>query len=242
MTRTFQIDPSLAVMWEFIRGDMRPTDFEQWVYSQPDLEERLGKALYLDTLSADYSSKRAVFDIRRSLEVYARDASDLRCECITLPDLADVGMGEHIPVFRTLEQRARRGDPFWWLSEYQCTECEQWWLVASEERQNDVFFLRRLSPQEAERIVKEDRWPSDFDSFERLLRLGLERGHRVRFMDPLNSRSLWWTMVDLARGRPGIHVSELAELLNLDVLLVEEIARRVVREEGAAIDLEPKDR
>ena len=213
MNRTEQSNPRLEIIWKFVRGDMESADFEQWLYSEPGLEEQLGNTLYLDTISADYSCKRKVYEIRISLEVYAREASNLRCECITLPDLADVDMGEASDIaLRTFEERATRGDPFWWLAADQCSECGQWWLVAQEERQNDVFFLKRLSLEEGEKVIKEHWWPEDFDKYEKLLRLGRERGHSVRFVDSFDS-SLFWTVADLARERPGIKVSELAELL-----------------------------
>ena len=117
MNRTEQSNPRLEIIWKFVRGDMESADFEQWLYSEPGLEEQLGNTLYLDTISADYSCKRKVYEIRISLEVYAREASNLRCECITLPDLADVDMGEASDIaLRTFEERATRGDPFWWLA------------------------------------------------------------------------------------------------------------------------------
>lgn len=220
---------------------MQPAEFEQWVYAQTDLEERMGQELYLNVLSVDYADGRAVFDIRQDLKAYAGRASTLRCSCITLPDLADAGMGDEstTAVFETLEKRAERGDPFWWLSLYACSACGQWWLVAQEERQNDVFFLRRLSREEGEKILEEHGWPTEFDSYAYLLRLGMERGHSVRFVDPLDS-SLSWTAADLARERPGIHVSEMAQLLNLDLSLAEEIAKKAIREEGVEICMEPK--
>ena len=97
------------------------------------------------------------------------------------------------------------------------------------------IFLKRLSAGEGTRIVQTGQWPDDFDRFETLLRLGRERGHAVRFVEPLNS-SLWVTAADLARARPGIGVSELAELLNLDRALAEAVARKAAAEEGAVID------
>jgi hypothetical protein len=116
-----------------------------------------------------------------------------------------------------LYERVReRGEPYWWLYAAQCTSCRTPWLVAQEERQNDVFLLHRLTASELDGIVANDRWPPDFDQYETLLRLGRSAGHSVHWVDPIGDSSLEWTMADLARQRPGITVSELAELLDLD--------------------------
>ncbi|WP_306547908.1 hypothetical protein [Desulfobulbus sp.] len=137
-------------------------------------------------------------------------------------------------VFATLNEIKKRGHPYWWLSVYQCRECQQTWLVAQEERQNDVFCLYRLDTVTMEYILNNNRWIPIFDDYENLLRIGLEAGKRVRFCDPLNS-SLRWTISDLAKENPGINISEVARLLNLDIELAEEIARKVIREEDVRI-------
>lgn len=85
-----------------------------------------------------------------------------------------------------------------------------------------------------EDVLNNDRWPTIFDHYEDLLRIGVEAGKRVRFLDPLNS-SLRWTVSDLAKDRPGISIIEIAELLNLEIDLAEELARKVVREDGVNI-------
>ena len=80
-------DLIIETIWAFARGDLRPQEFEQWVYSESALEDRLGTPLYLDVLSAGYSSRMDVDDIRKVLTEYARGAKPLRCQCITLPAL-----------------------------------------------------------------------------------------------------------------------------------------------------------
>jgi hypothetical protein len=42
--------------------------------------------------------------------------------------------------------------------------------------------------------------------------LGLDAGKSLRFADLEQANSLRWTIADLAKARPGIRVSELAEL------------------------------
>lgn len=149
------------------------------------------------------------------------------CECGRINDLAVVPMGRHDEMFRTLQLVRRRGMPWWWLGACTCSACGQTWLVAQEERHNDLFILRRLDAVTARRLLGEDVWPPDFDRFETLLEIGREAGHTVRFPKAADS-PLMHTIADLARERPGIRVSELAVLLNLDPATAAELARQVV--------------
>lgn len=89
-------------------------------------------------------------------------------------------------------------------------------------------------------IEETDRWPEEFDRYERLLECGRDAGRSVRFADPLEP-SLVVTVADLARARPGIEVSDLAGLLNLEGDLAAELARRAVAQAGVTIsfDTEP---
>jgi len=111
-------------------------------------------------------------------------------------------------------------------------------LVGQEERQNDVFCLRRLDRAEAKRLMDHNIWPRDFDTYEALLRLGHDAGRAVRFADPEGAASLRWTITDLAKARPRIRASELGSLLNLDPDVVRVLAERAIRDDGVEIDLE----
>jgi hypothetical protein len=156
------------------------------------------------------------------------------CECGGLEDPAVIGMGHHEEAFRTLDQVRHRGSPWWWLLSFRCRTCGQNWLVASEERQNDVYILRRLDAATAARIAEENIWPTDFDRYETLLEIGRSAGRWARFADVADS-PLLFTITDLARERPGIRVSELASLLNLDPAVAGELARQVVETAGITI-------
>lgn len=46
------------------------------------------------------------------------------------------------------EPLKERGEPFWWLYAARCAVCATNWLVAQEERQNDVILIRRLTAVE----------------------------------------------------------------------------------------------
>ena len=226
-------DAFVANLWRFVRGDAESAEFEQWIYAHSDeLESRLGKRTAIEVLVSDFRSPEALARVTRTLREYAERVSDLECRCVTLPNVAVIDMGEESePVLATIEERRSRGEPFWWLWCGECTRCGQWWLVAQEERQNDVFCLRRLADDDATALVEHNIWPSDFDSYEALLRLGLTAGKSVRFAEPEEAKSLRWTIVDLAKARPGVRVSELAELLNLDIDMAETLAKRAVEDE-----------
>jgi hypothetical protein len=228
--------PELLPVWRFVRGDTKAEAFEQWVYASPHLEELFGATLHFAALSVDYRDRYAIHELRKQLSDWVRGREELHCQCVTLSDLAVVDMGDHTGVFATLREQASRGEPFWWLSVYRCSACGEGWLVAQEERQNDVFCLRRLNPEEIEGVVVEQRWPTDFDRYEDLLRIGMGAGRAVDFVDPLGSRSLRATIEDLARARPGIRVEELARLLHLDLDIATRLARAVVEATGVTIE------
>ena len=173
MANAEQIANCIETIWRFVRGDMPTSEFEQWVYLEPELEELLGTQLYLDVISADFSCDRQAYEIAKALKSFVQAVSDLQCQCITLADLTKVDMGDDSDlVFSTFDECARRGDPYWWLSAYRCNRCEQWWLVAQEERHYDVFILKRLSRTQRDLTVNDDLWPSDFDDCAKLPRVG----------------------------------------------------------------------
>jgi hypothetical protein len=139
----------------------------------------------------------------------------MNCKCKELPEIADVAMGEHDAVFSSFQTEIRHGKPLWWLSAFQCAACEQWWLVAADERINDVFLMRHLTKVEFRAIVEERKWPRDFNQFAEVLRVGCERGHRWVFDDP-ECPALVETVVELAREDDGIRLSRIASLLQVD--------------------------
>jgi hypothetical protein len=144
-------------------------------------------------------------------------------------------MGHHNETFRTLAEVRQRGQPWWWLSAYVCRECGQGWLVAQEERINDIFIMRKLRGEETEQLLENDRWPDDFDLFARLLEIGRRAG-RIHFFNP-ESSLLFTTTVDLAGEQPNIPLTKIASLLNLDLAAAEKLARRAIASNGAAIGL-----
>lgn len=225
-------------IWCFVRGDVEPRDFESWICENHSAQQYLGADLYLETISADFRSADVVDRLRDRLRDQARSAWPQDCRCIELSDLAVVDMGKHEEIFLSIREVKWRGQPQWWLWLGDCTACNQGWLVAQEERQNDIFCMRKLVESEARAVIDENRWPSDFDTYEALLGIGLNAGRSVRFVNPLESSSLSSTIEDLAHNRPGICVSEIACLLNIHNDLARTLAQRVVAQAGVSIRID----
>lgn len=226
-------------LWRFVRGDMPASEFEAWVYRDETIETFLGPEAYLDLISADFGSEKSTPEIRLHLKnLLLENIPDQACQCVRLADSAIVDMGEHEEIFKTLTRTYERGEPYWWLYTCQCSQCSTHWLVGSEERQNDVFCLRRLSAEESKNISGRNLWPDYFDAYENLLQMGREFGRSVRFVDPLSSLSLSSTIEDLAKNRPGIRLSELTSLLNLESEIAEALALKAVADAGVEITLD----
>ena len=140
------------------------------------------------------------------------------CCCRSLPYFAVVpmgGEGQDERVFATLETTRSHGPDLWWLYLSKCSVCEQNWLVAQDERIYDNYYLKRLGPTEARRITEDGRWPDDFITYERVLRLGRTLSKPWTFFDP-RSPALVWTAGDLVKERPDITVEEIAYLLAIE--------------------------
>jgi len=139
------------------------------------------------------------------------------CLCTTLPDLAVVRMGwdgldERI--FATIDVVCHHGGNQWWLHLDRCNACGQHWMVAQEERIYDDYYLRRLGPEAAREITDEGRWPDEFITYERVLRIGRTLSGAYTYLDPL-SPALIDTVRDLRLARPDINVLEIADLLGI---------------------------
>jgi hypothetical protein len=126
------------------------------------------------------------------------------------------GDGLDEQVFETLERIRDHGGDLWWLYLSKCSACGQDWLVAQDERIYDNFYLKRINPLEAGGIAEDNRWPDDFITYERVLRLGRTLSQPWSFLDP-RSPALVWTAEDLLKERPDITVEEIAYLLAIEL-------------------------
>lgn len=145
-------------------------------------------------------------------------AKETSCCCADLPDLAAVpvgGDGRDEGVFATLENVCDHGGDLWWLYLSKCSACGQAWMIAQEERIFDEYFLRRVTDNEVANI-KQNRWPDDFISYERVLKIGHLFASPCIFLDSMSS-SLVWSAHDLQQARPDISVEEIAHLLGVTV-------------------------
>lgn len=140
-----------------------------------------------------------------------------RCCCPSLPDLAVVPMGgdglDEL-VFSTVERVCNHGSDLWWLYMSKCSACGQSWMIAQEERIYDDYYLRRLDAAQAQGVLSEGRWPGEFITYERVLRIGRTLSHAFTYFDPL-SPALVHTVNDLRKARPDINVLEIADLLGI---------------------------
>jgi hypothetical protein len=161
-------------------------------------------------------------------------SSEPACRC---DDLSRVRVVDFAPIdedeltLPPLEPVARAGVDLWWLSYRQCKVCGRNWLVAQEERINDVYVLRELSQLEASAILQAGQWPDDFSQYETLIRLGHAAGHSARFVDT-RCDTLVRTTRDMLADRPTIADEVLQRLLNVsadDAAWLRQAAQRFKR-------------
>ena len=139
------------------------------------------------------------------------------CCCSSLRDLAVVPMGcdgLDERVFETVDIVQNHGGDQWWLYLSKCNVCGQFWMVAQEERIFDDYFLRRLTAEQAHEIIAGGRWPAEFITYERVLKVGKALSQACIFLSPM-AASLGWTVEDLRKERPEITVAEIAELIGV---------------------------
>ena len=218
----------LNILWQFIRGDLSIKTFEAWVYKENNLENFLSKELYLVIIESNYKNMDIVFELKSHLSNYLRNNYPSGCKCLEISDndVLDMGLKKTDEFFSYLKNIKDRGNGRWWLFLAECTKCNEAWLVAQEERHNDIYCLKRLSENAKNDILNENKWPPDFDKFESLLSIGFEAGKKVRFFDPINS-SIEVTIIDIVNEHPGINFNELIRLLNIDTETGKEIIRNI---------------
>jgi hypothetical protein len=208
-------EDQMSKLWAFARGDTAGLDFENWFLAQDDLEGPLGVGLHWSLASASYTDRDEVWKLRKSLA--QKLELHTQCECASIRDLAAIPMGGDGldgRVFATVENVRDHGGDLWWLRLSKCSVCGQNWMVAQEERIFDEYFLRRLDDEEARQISAEGRWPAEFLTYERVLKIGRSLSQPCIFADAL-SPALVWTVEDLRKERPNITLHEIAHLLGV---------------------------
>ena len=160
------------------------------------------------------------------------------CECDQWENLCVIEMTKNTCdyIFDIMEELKKRGGPYWWLYLSKCKICNEYWLIAQEERIIDSFCLNRLNLKQANDIIENDIWPNIFDKYENLLKIGVENNIRWHFLDPLNDSPLGYTIEELAIERPFIKISELSKLLNINTEIVLLLSNRVI-ENNASVKI-----
>lgn len=209
------IEKQLSMLWSFARGDTPGLEFEQWFFTQHELEEPLGADLHWALASVNYSDRDGVWRLRKQLadklEQYRQ------CECPTICNLDALPMGgdgQDERVFATLDRLADHGGDLWWLYLSACKACGQRWMIAQEERIFDEFFFKRMTESEANKVISDSIWPAEFLTYERVLKVGRTLSEPCRFIEALDP-SLVWTAQDLRKERPEITIEEIAELVGV---------------------------
>ncbi len=149
----------------------------------------LGTKIWVSDLISEETTSRFAQEL--GLKYAGLTAEDL-CTCILLPDSANVIMEASRlwnEVHKTLGEIKQRGEPYWWLLANKCRQCGQWWLVAQVE-QLDVWCLRRLSQETANRLLNEDLWPPDFEDYSTLLRIDVSEFAQLFNLDTSTARML----------------------------------------------------
>lgn len=232
------MDDRFEKIWRFIRGDLKESIFEDYIYNDSSLNKYLGESLYLEVISNDYNDKNSTYNLKLKLKQYMNELKPLSCKCIQFKDLEVLTMNaESCELISTLIKVIDRGMPYWWLSLQKCNQCMEYWLLAQEERINDNFILKRLSKDIVEKVIDNKEWPDLFNDYADLLKIGNEESKCFTFVEPLKSPSIFYTIVDLAKCQPKISVSELSKLLNLNKLTTLKIAKRAIKEEKVKINL-----
>jgi hypothetical protein len=215
----------LETLWKFVRGDLAAPEFESWLYNNEKLEDALGSALHFELISANYRNHEDVFDIQEKLRTFLRPP--LKCECLPLPDRTIIPMGcdgLDKRFFATVQEIRSYERNLWWLHLSHCKVCGQNWMIAQEERIYDDYMVKRLTEEEASLIIHTDKWPDDFLTYEKVLKVGQALSKACRFFDPM-SYSLIDTVKDLRRDRPEITTAEMATLLGITAEHVNELIK-----------------
>jgi hypothetical protein len=66
----YQLDSKIEIIYQFVQHNLTNSHFEDWVYSEHDLEILLGKYLYADVIAANYSDEASTSEVRQFLDEF----------------------------------------------------------------------------------------------------------------------------------------------------------------------------
>ena len=140
------------------------------------------------------------------------------CECARYGDTANIPMGgdgDDERFFTTVTRIFDHGGSQWWLYLSCCHVCSQHWMIAQDERIFDEFLLKRIGSTEANLIVSDRAWPSDFLRYEDVLRV-LRTRCRFPIWFDLNDSPLAFTIEELRAVNPGLSLEEAADIVGVN--------------------------
>jgi len=215
-----------TTMWEFIRGDLPSAHFEELLYKNAnnEYEKYLGHSLYFECIENSYDNRDTTFLLKQKLKAFQQLNHPSKCKCIEIPNtihIVDIWM-ENDGTLDTYERVASRWYPYWWLNLSKCNICWQYALIAQEERHNDIFCVLKLSDNQTDRILTENTWPTELDSYFQLLKLGFESWRHMSHVDPY-SWTLQAIIEDIMSEGIPIDIEELAKFLGVSTSFVREI-------------------
>src|SRR5579883_2912537 len=97
-------------LWEFVRGQITPQDFEQWLYGMPELESMLSPDRYHELISADYSQSEDQRTLRKQICGWLDSSGESCCACLDWNEREKIGMDSEMSdrlerEFETLRER-----------------------------------------------------------------------------------------------------------------------------------------
>ena len=155
-----------TTIWKFVREDLAPATFEQWVYAHPELEEFFGEEFYLGLISSGFVQERHLYELRESLRDWMEANTAPICDCVTWRThqvLAAIIVGfmsgqQYLSEkFETLKRQDGE------RSLIACCACKQHWYLGIDEVYVDHHLLR-LSDGQVDNILQNNEWPENFDT------------------------------------------------------------------------------
>jgi protein-S-isoprenylcysteine O-methyltransferase Ste14 len=156
-----------STIWKFVREDLPPAEFEQWVYAHPELEEFWGRDFYMDVISSGFVQEQHLYEVRESLRYWMLTHNPPACDCVTwksphslMETLWESSFHSrtYLPAhFDVLKQRDEHHQLL------ACQRCQQNWYLGIDKYEADHYLLR-LSAEQIAAIHNAEQWPADFDS------------------------------------------------------------------------------
>jgi len=214
---------ALEILWTFVRGDLEASNFEHWIYTHDEVESTLGSDCFLEAISINFADTKQVNEFRHRLKKELPVPAACSCHTLSNKHLLTMG-GISLEGFEHLVRGVRH---MFWLHRFRCKTCHTEWWLAEEARIYDVWILFRS-------------WdtPPSLNTYHELLSMAVSLGASVRYFQPEVSIEIPITIEELAQEKPGMKVSEIAQLIPVPLEIIRQHARDVALKTGLHIDFE----